>query len=144
MNKKRRIGIKIGIVLLCSLVIFVVVSLINSHSIESKINYGKTSAYVSDQFEIVSGKDNAQITRTISISEFYSKNENNIFISYNNKAVEDDYIITISNGLEFYAFSRLCDENLEFLTYDYKLITNIDFNEASNFNLQFIPLQKKH
>lgn len=141
MNKKRRIGIKIGIVLLCSLVIFVVVSLINSHSIDDKINYGKTSAYVSDQFEIVSGKESKPTTRNVSISEFYTKNENGSYKTYDSsKTLIDGDIITISSGLEFDAFSRLCNENTDFLTYNYKLITNIDYNEASSKALRFIPI----
>ncbi len=144
MNKRRKIGIKLGIISLLSVIIFVGISLLSSPSKTNDINYGDTTAYKSDQFEIISESAEEENNEFVSISAFYNKGTDGIYTSYNNVKLGNTngitYYITIKDGLELYAFSRLCNDRTEFLEYNYRVIANINFNEASKYLLEFIPI----
>ena len=67
----------------------------------------------------------------INITEFYDVIDGKVTI--NNLAATDDQVISIHNASELYHFSYLCHNDSRFLTYNYELLSNIDYGLENYF-----------
>ncbi len=64
-----------------------------------------------------------------SISDLYTINNTTSVVTRNSNPYDEKTTISISTPEELYAFSYLCKDNSEFLSYNYALINNIDYTQ---------------
>ncbi len=85
----------------------------------------KTTTYSSSQEQIVNPNTSNISTTTITMTD-----------AYNNYASIGDKTITITNANELYLFSTACNTNANYLSKNYKLLSNIEYDIQN----QFIPV----
>ncbi|MGM9972179.1 MAG: hypothetical protein ACI35W_07200 [Anaeroplasmataceae bacterium] len=124
MKTKKSIIIKISLLLTFLSVIVVIVSLLfvpNNKKVNTKL-VPSSSYYNSDQAQIVSSDAGTNVSY-ISMTDAIASPD----VSYSSK------IITIRTAEELYAFSVYANSYSQFLTYNYELMCNIDYDGVGDF-----------
>ncbi len=132
MRKNRKIILaSLGFLLTIGLVAILTVGLLKP----SKVDFvTKTGHYISDKAPI-SSYESPTASNTIELRSLYTINGSTV--SYNNKPVDALATISISSAEELYAFSKLTNTNDNFLAYNYKLLSNINYE---NYPFEFEPV----
>lgn len=93
-------------------------------------------SFNSNQYEItsVSSPDD---TSVVEMSELYTINSSSVSVKNNYASLIGTKTITISSAEELYAFSIIANSTSAFLSYNYKLLSNIDYSE---FAYGFVPV----
>ena len=146
MKKAFKISRKIALFVLTLVFVLIGIGVIPNISITKNPNKITLSAdtWNSDLAEI--NKGTAPNTTTyVSISDYVTLNENGLVTAVNDYSLiknnKDNTVIKIENGLDLYYFSELCnpwfssdaknDAYTDFLTFNYVLGANINYEDAS-------------
>ena len=119
----RRVSIASFLILSITVLVFVIVNMSRNNNIKNPTFIKYTSYYNGEQAQIGS-TTNTTSKLVVTMSD-----------AYDNQATEyNDKLITISSAEELYKFSDACngDNKTKFLSYKYKLLCNIDFDDYRN------------
>lgn len=134
--------VRLFTLIISALSILMVLSLIfvkNSKSKdESQIFNKTTDSYISDSSEIASVNSRPDTDTYVRLKNLYTISSKTV--TRNSTSYDGATTISISSAEELYAFSYLCYTTPAFLTYNYALLANIDYEAYGNSGYYFYPV----
>lgn len=148
MKRINSITKKISVIVMSLVAVIALFAVTFTYVSDNTISYGNTVAYKSSLSEIESsdGYTNSLDLNQISISTYYNASTYGLYSSIKTyTAPTSSDVITIKNGKELDAFSKLCLADVNFLTFNYQLIDNINYAEATALgsSISFFPIGYK-
>ena len=105
---------------------------------ESQIFNKTTDSYISDSSEIASVNSRPDTDTYVRLKNLYTISSKTV--TRNSTSYDGATTISISSAEELYAFSYLCYTTPAFLTYNYALLANIDYEAYGNSGYYFYPV----